>query len=576
MGSWISGYIIEDGMMADKAFTPVDQFPYYNNTNYYAWYGDYSEWIRVPEYHFYVNRIDEMADMDDIINTAGTTYSNEKLASIPLYDDQGAISGHFVLFLSKTDWNVYILTAKIQNASGVNLFDFNGATCYTYLQGGGIWDQGNTIEQYLGLFTKEDNGRKFIGMFMNLCQLTNVALGGEYGCHPYFSGFYFAADWCYTQLGISVAGIGEPTIKSPEFGKPGKKKGGYNPDHSRKGTFDDSSDKIEVSSKPTNSPFTLNFIHGYKVTRTQLYHFAEALFPEPGLYELDVPKMIYNMYTSFLNAKRADYILDLLIMPINVPAGNEEPISLGGRYLAYFDDGAAVSVKANPISEYYVDVNCGALTIPEYWANFLDFSGTRVKLFLPYIGYVDIQPEYINGGELKVKYRFNVFDGSFMAYVISTSGHSELDESLVAQYAGVAAVHIPVQAQDYSNKISGLISSMGSVAAAGLSGGATMGVGAASSLANTMISKPGSTQSNGYNASSSFLSHRKPYLIIERQSSQFSEKYPEERGLPLFIKAKIGNCHGLTVCDNPHLDTIPATMEEKEMIHKYLTDGIIV
>ena len=163
-----------------------------------------------------------------------------------------------------------------------------------------------------------------------------------------------------------------------------------------------------------------------------------------------------------------------------------------------------------------------------------------------------------------------------MAYVISTSGHSELDESLVAQYAGVAAVHIPVQAQDYSNKISGLISSMGSVAAAGLSGGATMGVGAASSLANTMISKPGSTQSNGYNASSSFLSHRKPYLIIERQSSQFSEKYPEERGLPLFIKAKIGNCHGLTVCDNPHLDTIPATMEEKEMIHKYLTDGIIV
>ena len=367
---------------------------------------------------------------------------------------------------------------------------------------------------------------------------------------------------------------------SPEFGKVGKRKGGYNKNHHRKGTFDDSSDKIVVSDKPGTSPFSTGFINGYTVTRTQLAGFSRALFPPQPTSFTDIPGAIMGLITTMVNNKKPDYILDFLIVPVTPNTGNEEVISLGGSYLQYADDQGLVHfVHGNPINinSCYVDHQCGSITIPEYWANFLDFSGSRFKLFLPYVGYVDIQPEYINGGNLKVWYRFNVFDGSFMCYVESTSGHSELDESLIAQYAGVAAVHIPVQARDYSNKISGLISAMG-VVAAGATGGVTAaaGMGAAASLGNTMVQKPGSTHANGYNASSSFLSHRKPYLIIERQSSQFSEKYPEEKGLPLFIKTTIGQCRGLTVCDQPHLDTIPATVEEKERIYKYLTEGIIV
>ena len=380
----------------------------------------------------------------------------------------------------------------------------------------------------------------------------------------------------------NVTGGGQPAgdASSPEFGKAAKKKGGYNPKHHRKGTFDDSSDKITVSTKPGTSPLSTGFIHGYTVNRSQLDGFSRALFPPQPTSFADIPSAIMGLIATIVNNKKPDYILDFLIVPVVPSTGEQEVVTVAGSYLRYADDQGLVHfVHGNPINvnSCYVDHQCGSITIPEYWANFLDFSGSRFKLFLPYVGYVDIQPEYINGGNLKVWYRFNVFDGSFMCYVESTSGHSELDESLIAQYAGVAAVHIPVQARDYSNKISGLISAMG-VVAAGATGGisAAAGMGAAASLGNTMVQKPGSTHANGYNASSSFLSHRKPYLIVERQSSQFSEKYPEERGLPLFMQAKIGQCSGLTVCDNPHLDTIPATMEEKERIYKYLTEGIIV
>ena len=138
-------------------------------------------------------------------------------------------------------------------------------------------------------------------------------------------------------------------------------------------------------------------------------------------------------------------------------------------------------------------------------------------------------------------------------------------------------MHIPLQSSDYSNKVAGLISAIGTVAAGTASGGvAAAGAGAAASAVNTLIQKPGSTHANGYNASSSFLSNRTPYLIIERQWGQFSEKYPDEVGLPSNVMCRIGDLTGLVKSQNAHLDTIPCTSEMKERISSLLADGIIV
>ena len=244
---------------------------------------------------------------------------------------------------------------------------------------------------------------------------------------------------------------------------------------------------------------------------------------------------------------------------------------VGGKYLTL----SSGRIQANLVTDPYVDFDCGSITIPEYWANFLDYTGTKVKLFLPYIGYVDIQPEYVISGELNVKYRFNVLDGSFIVYVMSSSGKSELTSSMIGQYAGVAAVHVPLQASDYATKVSGLISAIGTVAAGMAAGGVGAMTGAAN-LGNTLMQKPGSTHANGYNASSSYLSHRCPYLIIERQVSQFSQKYPEEVGLPLNVMRTLGAMEGLTKCEAVHLDTIPCSIDGKEKISQLLADGIIL
>lgn len=408
-----------------------------------------------------------------------------------------------------------------------------------------------------------------------------MAIGWRSGyASCYGSGLAFRAkySWFQSASGFGTdADIPEGEELSPEYGEAATGKGGYN-ENAIHGSFDDTSDTITLSSKPTLSVGNSGFVHAYVVTEQILQQIGTALFPtidssDPSL--TGIPEAInYLTMVMFFN-KRTDYILDVLILPITVPSGNATHVRVGGSDLVVVESGQQVYCQAPPVTDFYVDVDCGSLTIPEYWANFLDFTGTRFKLFLPAVGYVDLQGEFINGGTINVKYRFNIVDGSFMCYVTSTSGHSNLNNSLVAQYSGVWCMHIPITGQDYTNKISGLISSVGSVAMGGMMGGGGALMGAVSSLANTAMQKPQTTHANGYNASSSFLTHRKPYLIIERQSSQFSEHYPSECGLPCYVSRKLSTVHGFTVIENPVLNIACNDVEYNELV-QLLKSGIIL
>lgn len=365
--------------------------------------------------------------------------------------------------------------------------------------------------------------------------------------------------------------------KSREYGKKAVPKGGYNEDAEKHGSFDDTSDTITISGKPTLSVGNSGFVHAYYVTESILQSIGTALFPRIESQSFTgIPEAIdYLTMVMFYN-KRTDYILDVLILPFAVPhSDNASRVKVGGSELVIQEGGEQVYCLAYPVSEYYADVDCGTLGVEEYWCSFLDFTGTRFKLFLPAVGYVDLQPEFINGGSINVKYRFNIVDGSFMCFVTATSGHSQLEQSLVAQYSGVWCMHIPITGQDYTNKISGLISSVGTIAAGGMMGGGGAFMGAVNSLANTAMQKPQTTHANGYNASSSFLTHRKPYIIIERQVSQFSEIYPSETGVPCYVARLLSTVHGFTVIENPVLN-IDCNDAEYEELVALMKNGIIL
>lgn len=349
---------------------------------------------------------------------------------------------------------------------------------------------------------------------------------------------------------------------------------GYDPN------FDNSSDIIPMPNAPSIGVSNVGFINVYKPTEYALRGLGADLFPDfaelpPVQEEDDVLKMlaqgfeylgknITTMVQSYINSNLINYIIDCHCLPVTPTLGEVENIKIGFKS---FDQ------TAMRVSSDYVDFDCGALNIKEYYGNFIDYVGTRASLYLPFVGFVPIKNEYFQNGTLSVKYRFNIIDGSFMCYVMSSSSKSNLKDTVIGTYSGNACVHIPITGVNYANMVSGVVTGASSVVAGIGTGNVGLAVGGS---LNTLSCKPQMQSSNDYNSTSSFLGIRYPYLLIEREVSNFSELYPNEYGVPLNATKTISELTGYVEMDeNIHIE-INCMNEEKTMIKDLLTGGIII
>lgn len=346
--------------------------------------------------------------------------------------------------------------------------------------------------------------------------------------------------------------------ESPEFG-PAAEPAGY----TGKATFDDHSDRVEFPTDPA-SVISLGFINVYKCDVNSLSQLGETIFPDVAA-AVDVPDAISKLSDAIWNSRLIDYVISVHVVPGNVTGGTLEAIKVGTRTLQ--------GIMGRPVTNEYFEVDFQSIHTDDIFENYADLNCT-CKLFLPFYGYISLPAEAWNGGDIHVKYKFNVIDGSFMAYVESTSGYSKLN-SVIGQYGGTACVHIPTTGANYASMFSTLIGAGTQVAASAAKGNA---VGAASSLLNVaanMGAGGGIEGSGNYNASSSFMSMRKPFLLLELPVPQFSSRFEREHGLPSYVSMSLATLTGFVQCDKPEI-TFSCTDEEAEEIRKLLEEGVIL
>ena len=386
-----------------------------------------------------------------------------------------------------------------------------------------------------------------------------------------------------------ISEIGDFTIyeKSDEYGNYSDI-GGYGG-----GSFDDSSDAFGLPSLPSLGVSEVGFINVYNPSKGQLQGFADELFPN---FEMPTPstatgieavaenlantfEVLGDFAESYVNAGLINYVIDCHIVPVAPVTSGTSKIKVGFKTFNY---------TPAKVTSDYVEFDCGTLEIAEYYQNFLDYEGTKAKLYLPFIGFVDIKPEWFQSGKLGVTYHFNIIDGSCIAFVIATSSKSNLKDTVVATFGGNCCVHMPITGVNYSSMISGVVGGAVGIASnasnmiktnradkgtvmSNIEGAA----GIASNLADAVGAKPSIEQSNGYNAGMSFMCYRRPYLLIERPVASFSKNYPSEQGLPLNVTKKLGSMKGFTTCTAPVVDNFHCLEEEKEMIKQALIEGTI-
>lgn len=348
------------------------------------------------------------------------------------------------------------------------------------------------------------------------------------------------------------------------------------------------SDSYGMDPVPTASAAALGFINIYNPSSGGLTSLGEEIFPDFDFNSVvdptgndvvdailnacgafvDIFNQIPKMFEIFINSRLIDYVQDCHIVPVAPSTGASEHIKLGFREL---------DTTAPKVTSEYVVEDLGSVDLTEFYHTFIDYQPfTRAKLYLPFLGFVPLEPEYWQNGSISVKYKFNVYDGSFTANVIATPDHSKISQmvdTVIAQYAGTAIVHLPLTGLNYSSMVAGLVGGAGAMANA-ISGGNIAA--AATAALNTAASSPQVMSSNSYTASASFLGQRKPFILIERSVSHFPKKYSHDVGFPSKITVNLGAASGFTTIGDIDLSSVDATDREKDEIRSLLSSGIYV
>ena len=227
---------------------------------------------------------------------------------------------------------------------------------------------------------------------------------------------------------------------------------------------------------------------------------------------------------------------------------------------------------ANPCTTQIGSHNLGSLSIPEFFGSALDYSPyTQMRLFLPFCGWIDIDPDRVVGGSLAVTYLCDAVSGDVCAYVICT------DRTGTASYmytaTGNCAVTLPVTGNDQGT--GQVLSSL-----SGAVMGAVMGnpLGVAGGLLGAVTAQHHMQQTGSFSGSVSLISDLTCRLQIIRPV-QSTPKYGQQlRGRPSDIGCLIGDLIGTgwTSFDAVHADIEGATVEECAEIERLLRQGVIL
>lgn len=563
------GYKIERGVYKGRSLMTTTPFPQSSGIEQYDYYSgreDGQIWDQSGMViHYFNEQTNLMIDITGFFLEDHQVGSEILLAAIPLYDGSGTPNktktGYIDIFLQKVTNTIFYVLFKVEDINGNPLGGWTGQGGFTIQSGG--WADTTVLRCFLALAGWEVNGVKMLGMYLNSTQHSTEPYNDEYGDYWQASGSCIRLNTIYTTFGIYADGNGDPILFDPELGE-GSEPEGYGMDEDTgPGTYDDSSDSISDVPDPTYGILDAGMVNVYKVSTGALTALGNDVFPQLSQVT-DLVSGLQCVSDMLFNSRLIDYVLDVHIIPCDVPAGSPTSVRVGGR---------TCSAVGDPVTSNYVTVDLGNLNIGEYFKNFADYSYTSSKLHLPFVGFVDMKPEFWNGGELNVKYKFNVADGSFMAYVYATSSKSELKTSLVAEYSGQAAIHIPVTGASYASAISGLLASAGQTVASATTGNvAGVAQGVISAAAN---SSPDINQSNGYNSSASIMGCKKAYLQIERPAYSMSVGSRQEQGFPLNVYKRLGDCRGLTIVEECVLNFACSDEEAKE-IKAALKEGVII
>lgn len=342
-------------------------------------------------------------------------------------------------------------------------------------------------------------------------------------------------------------------------------------------------DPLPIPGLPTVGAVSGGAFNVFKLTANEFNAFNGELYSD-------------NAWTALKNYFNDP--LDFMIGCIMVPAIAQSLGVLHPKFNSYVWSQAYARVI-----EQYVELDCGSIVCRAYYGSCFDYSPyTKVQLFLPFIGYVDLDPDEIMDMAVSIKYHIDVCTGDCVAFV-SSALVSE-NARVIGQYNGNCGTQIPITRSNYDNVIAAGMnllaasaSAVGTYRAGGASIGAASLTGASDAAiagreiglnahlssqlgAATMSAMAGSKSSVSRNGTlggtCGLMGMLKPHLLVHTPRQSKPSNYREMRGYPSNIGGVVGDFEGYLEVMDVRLNNIPATIDEINEIYELLKGGIII
>lgn len=292
----------------------------------------------------------------------------------------------------------------------------------------------------------------------------------------------------------------------------------------------------------------------YHPTQAQINSFGAWLWGSPFL--TDIGKLFQNPIDGVISLHK------IYATPIDSGSGTIVVGTLDSQ------------VSSATVTQQYVTVNCGSVDCHEEFGTVFDYPPhTKVSLYLPFIGIVDLDTNDVMRSTITVTYGVDVFTGACLAMVEVTRDGSTVN---LYQYAGVCAVSYPLGNVQQSQLFSGLLAIAGGVIAAAGSGG--IGVPAALAMGGGIgaAAKTSIGRSGGFSGNAGAMGIKKPYLILQRPQTKVAETFPRLSGYPTNKSGKLSDFSGQVNVTSVHVEGINATDAELKEIEALLKSGVLV
>ena len=341
----------------------------------------------------------------------------------------------------------------------------------------------------------------------------------------------------------------DPVIGGPDPYDPGGNTG----PGGGEGDFDNASDASDFPSLPSLSAADTGFITLYNPSLAELQSLANYMWS--GAFDLNMFKKIF--------ANPMDAILGLSLVPVNVPSGGSQAVTVGN---------ISTGVNMTKAARQFVEVDCGSIHVKEYWGAYLDYEPyTKAELYLPYIGTHAISVDDIMGKTVHVKYHVDILSGACTAYV-------KCGDSIMYEFIGQCSSSIPISGTDFTNVVNGVLTIAGAIGSMVATSGATAPL-AIPALATTALNdmKPDVEKSGSMSGTGGLMAIQSPYLILTRPRQAVPKAQSKYTGYPSFMTKSLASLSGYTEVETIRLNGMGgATDEEIAEINNLLKSGVIL